>query len=289
MTNEATSDPTPADALAAVREERQRALSAFAHDHPDVGMTLAKSARAVEDVLGAIVDPAEAREAFEASLAPDRRLDLLVVMGDIDAVAFTHAAPADAFAAILMALLDDRLVKTGAAYDDTEIQPIASAAKASVRSDPDDDEDKDAVSADEEDEDEEDDRYEPVDAKPGDEVDPTDLLPWIHKLRSRPDYERLLDEVFCRHAFRDWVLIALLAAAGDDDEEVSAHAIDELGLDVRDARERLRQLMPQIDEEYRLNRPELQSELERFRGEMRAPAKTAAQQQVDALKDAIDL
>ncbi len=286
-TNDSGSNAVPSDALAAEREERQLALSVFAHDDPKAGMTLARSARGVEDVLGAITDPAEARVAFEAALSPDRRIDLLEVMGDLDAVAFTLAAPADAFAAVIKALLDGSTGRLGGAPE-TDTRPLVAAAKEDVRSDPDDEEDGEATS-DDEDNDEDEPDEEPDDVKLDDEVDPSLLLPWVRKLLTRDDYEGLLGEVFCQRAFRDWALIALLAEADDDETEVSAHALDELGLEVRDARERLHQLAARSEEDYRLTRHELQEELERFRGDMRAPAKTAAQQQVDALKDAIDL
>lgn len=284
MTNEESSNPSVArsvETLATAREQRQLALSAFAHDRPDVGMTLARSARAVQDVLGAISDPAEAREAFEASLGPDRRLDLLVVMGDIDDVAFMSAAPSDAFAAILKALLDENPIASKIAVED-DAAPTA-AARPDVESDPDEEADGEADGDEDDDE-----AYFDDEPDTRDEIDLVALLPWVRKLRDRDDYAALLDEVFCQHAFRDWVLLALLADA-EDPQQVSSASIDEFGLDVRESYERLRQLGAQPEDEYRLTRNELQDELERFRGEMRAPVKTAGQQQVESLKDTIDL
>lgn len=206
------------EALALVRENPQAALMALQKGDQALGLSLKGSADILDEVVGAVGDPAEARALMNSHLTAERQAELLQGRGDLPAVASE---------------IVDLDVVLRAVHDDVR------AAGGVSRGYADDDEDLDGEG------------YGIVNPRYGMMLV---LRSWALKLKDRPDYPQYLSEELGSASIRDWLLIAIWheAACPDDSEEIPFGYFDELGLDPLEAAQDLAAMLtagrvPRID------------------------------------------
>lgn len=209
------------------------ALAALSRGDAALGLTTRGSADVLDDVLGSIKDPEEARELMRTHLRPDRLRVLIQARGDLPAVVSELAPLKDILSAVLDDIHDDVERRESEVAEDSIQQSSMSPVRVSV----DDVVSLEDLSAAEEAHAEEEEQGKEDEL--GIYQSPLPLLKlyaWCLKIRDRSDYDKFLRLSVGRYKVRQLLVLSVWEQAGCPQHlnEIADDDMDRVGLDLRD-------------------------------------------------------
>jgi len=266
-----------ADVLAVIAEQPSAALARL---NDTKALTDRGAADILDEIVGQVPDGDRARELLEQELPPERLRQLLLARGDLPSSAAYVVSLEDIVRVVLADM--EELMKSED-EDGKRVRVIereSSSNHLSLKEVPDpenddqfdDEPDSKAISLD-------------IDS-PGPLYV---LLGWAHKLKDRSDYQEFLQTGLGNYTVLQCILLALWHDAGcpdaeSGDDQVSGMAVDELNLDVTEAREALHELFAYGPPVF--SRAEIEDARQNL--SRRRKAQAAAPTMVDEARDAAE-